>query len=240
MNDRSLPLPPVSTLTPLVVVAPHPDDETLGCGGLLARCAAQNVQVQVVALTDGEASHPASTNWPRARIAAVRRAEQRRALATLGHRRATIHRLGLPDGGVLRLEPNVRRAVVLRLRLVLAGCGAVFVTALDDEHPDHAAAAALVHDAMKGQPGRTFYYAVWPPNEDPPRLRETEIQRWHLALGAERQRKRQALAMFRSQRGECIDDDPHGFRMPPELLERATASMEWYSTLERAAVEQPW
>lgn len=44
----------------LVIVAPHPDDETLGCGLLIAAAVRAGVRVAVIALTDGQASHPGS------------------------------------------------------------------------------------------------------------------------------------------------------------------------------------
>ena len=78
-----------------LIVAPHPDDEVLGCGGLLAQ-----VGGLVVAVTDGEASHPGSTVHGPGRLAELRRAETAAALAALGRPETVVHRLGHPDGGV--------------------------------------------------------------------------------------------------------------------------------------------
>ena len=60
----------------LVVVAPHPDDEVLACGGLLAMRAAQAGKVLIVAVTDGEASHGEATGPAADALAAQRRAER--------------------------------------------------------------------------------------------------------------------------------------------------------------------
>ncbi len=68
----------------IVVVAPHPDDETLGCGLLIARAARAGVPLAVVALTDGQASHPESKRWPATALGRLRRAELRRAMARPG------------------------------------------------------------------------------------------------------------------------------------------------------------
>ncbi|WP_424188127.1 PIG-L deacetylase family protein [Actinokineospora sp. G85] len=65
---------------PLVVVAPHPDDEVLGVGGLMALSG----QVRLIAVTDGEASHPGSSARTPAEMAATRRRETADALAVLG------------------------------------------------------------------------------------------------------------------------------------------------------------
>ena len=68
----------------LVVVSAHPDDETLGCGGLIARATARGETVHTLFVTDGGASHLNSRAWPRARLGARREAEAEEALRRLG------------------------------------------------------------------------------------------------------------------------------------------------------------
>lgn len=48
----------------VTVLAPHPDDESLGCGGALAAAVESGQDVTVVALTDGSGSHPKSKEFP--------------------------------------------------------------------------------------------------------------------------------------------------------------------------------
>ncbi len=60
----------------VVVLAAHPDDETLGAGGLLSKAARSGIRVTVVVATYGEASHPGSTTHTAERLAALRRAYQ--------------------------------------------------------------------------------------------------------------------------------------------------------------------
>ena len=65
----ALPLRPADfapTLGPTVVVAPHPDDESLGCGGLLALLRRAGVAVGAVLVSDGTMSHPSSVKFPAA------------------------------------------------------------------------------------------------------------------------------------------------------------------------------
>ena len=81
---ETLTVPVLNALSPMVIVAPHADDETLGCGGLLSVAAAQGLEPRVVYLTDGSASHRNSVEWPPARLARTRRAEALAALAVLG------------------------------------------------------------------------------------------------------------------------------------------------------------
>ncbi|HEY5120093.1 MAG TPA: PIG-L family deacetylase, partial [Acidimicrobiales bacterium] len=76
-----------------MVVSPHPDDEVLGAGGLIQVALSQHVLVEVVAVTDGEASHPRSTVATTLNLARVRSAESRVALSRLGWREPLITRL---------------------------------------------------------------------------------------------------------------------------------------------------
>src|ERR1700731_2508358 len=57
----------------IVVVAPHPDDETLGCGGLIALASQLGRNIQVVFISDGVGSHPNSRLYPRTNIASYER-----------------------------------------------------------------------------------------------------------------------------------------------------------------------
>ena len=66
-----------------LILAPHPDDESLGCGGLIAACAAAGRPPLVVILTDGAGSHPNSREFPPNRLRAVRAQEARDAVAHL-------------------------------------------------------------------------------------------------------------------------------------------------------------
>jgi LmbE family N-acetylglucosaminyl deacetylase len=130
-----------------VVVAPHPDDEVLAVGGLLAMLARAGRQSLVVAVTDGGASHRGSTQWPRERLLRVRPMESRRALLHLGLPGDTL-RLALPDGG-LSAQGD---ALTAYLEAIIAPTDVVFTTWRMDGHPDHEATghAAAVAAARVG------------------------------------------------------------------------------------------
>jgi LmbE family N-acetylglucosaminyl deacetylase len=53
---------------PFIVVAPHPDDESLACGGLLAEACRQGLRGTVVIVSDGAGSHPNSKAYPPDRL----------------------------------------------------------------------------------------------------------------------------------------------------------------------------
>ena len=83
----------------LIVIASHPDDETLGAAGLMSRVHRDGGRVTVVVATDGEASHPDSPTHSRAQLAMIRREEVRRAVRIVAPS-ADVHFLQLPDSGL--------------------------------------------------------------------------------------------------------------------------------------------
>ena len=81
---------------PALVAAPHPDDETLGCGGLLLARHARGVPASVVFLTDGAGSHQGGSSGPG--LAERRKAEGAEACRRLGA--APPEFLNFPDGAL--------------------------------------------------------------------------------------------------------------------------------------------
>ncbi|QZY29285.1 PIG-L family deacetylase [Nocardioides coralli] len=146
----------------VVVVAAHPDDETMGAGGLLAQLAVMPEDVRprlsVVLLTDGEASHPASPTHAPSALAEVRLAECREALDRLGAEIALVRR-GLPDGEVAAAED---RCVADLCRLVGDGRGVLLLAPWRrDGHPDHEAAGRAAAAAAARTGARLLEYPVW-------------------------------------------------------------------------------
>jgi LmbE family N-acetylglucosaminyl deacetylase len=77
---------------PVLVIAPHPDDETLGCGGMIATRAAEGRRVVVVVLTDGRALFRrfGVTEPSEADVSAMRKAETLQAVEILGAQRSDV------------------------------------------------------------------------------------------------------------------------------------------------------
>jgi LmbE family N-acetylglucosaminyl deacetylase len=112
-------VPPIDAATSLLVIAPHPDDETLCCGGVIQRVARAGGRVSVVWLTSGDAARidlllMSHSLFPRPAIArelgARRMQEARTAMARLGVRPEAQLFLGYPDGGLLALLSEHRTA----------------------------------------------------------------------------------------------------------------------------------
>ena len=141
----------------LVVVAAHPDDETLGAGGLVAQAHDRGLPVRVVVLTDGEGSHPRSPTHTRADLAALRRREADDAVGLLAPG-ARVDHTGFPDGG-LPDHPDLVAHLV-----ALIGDGRHTLLAAPwrrDGHPDHEAAghASAVAAARTG--AALWEYPIW-------------------------------------------------------------------------------
>lgn len=179
-----------------VIVAPHPDDEVLAVGGLLARRARDALPVSVIAVTDGTASHRDSTEWPVERLVRERPSESRLALHRLGVDIEPV-RLGLPDGGLQGLECLLAE----RLLPMLDRRDVVFTTWRRDGHPDHEATGHACAFAAARVGARLVEVPVWAWHWATPgdvRLPWSRARR--LPLDAEAvHRKRCAMQAFRSQ-----------------------------------------
>lgn len=139
----------------LVVVVPHPDDEVLGCGGLIARQARAVGDVVVVAVTDGESAR----GFADPELAELRRREQLAALDALGVAPEATVRAQLPDGAVAE-----RTGELAALLSTLAKPGDLLVAPWEgDCHPDHVACGAAALVAAAGIGCEAVGMLVWAP-----------------------------------------------------------------------------
>ncbi len=187
-----------------LIVAPHADDETLGCGGLIASQTGAGRPVDIVFITDSAASHPGHPVLAPAELARVRRAEATSAAAVLGVAAGRLHFLGLPDGTLDKLPPDSLRGLVARLAGLIGTLGPsrVFVPYRDGGSTEHTAAFDATVSALAQAGGGTLLeypvWAWWNPFRLLPRLRKREGN-FRFALGPLRRVKMKALACHRSQ-----------------------------------------
>ena len=188
----------------LLVIAPHPDDETIGTYTLITRLRRRGVEVRVLVVTDGGGSHPNSLAWPRARLVKERQRETRRAMRGIGVAAGNIRFLGLPDGALHSRAPLARRRIVAAIRAAPRPL-LLLAPSQGDDHRDHRVTAAGAADAGSAGVCR-LAYPVWPAGV---RL----VGARTLALNTqERLAKRRAIRSYRTQAGR-ITDDPGGFAM---------------------------
>jgi LmbE family N-acetylglucosaminyl deacetylase len=135
-----------------VILAAHPDDEVLGAGGIVGLLAAARARLRLIAVTDGEASHPGGAA-PGGTLARRRARERADALLALGAADAEVIRLGLPDTGLARREDEIASAVAS----LTAGFGACLAPWERDVHADHESVGRAARRA--GSPA--YHYPVW-------------------------------------------------------------------------------
>jgi LmbE family N-acetylglucosaminyl deacetylase len=211
---------------PTVVFAPHPDDETLGCGGTIALKTAAGARVAVVIMTDGRRSHRHLMDEQA--LGAQRAEEARRATGALGVPADDLHLLGFPDGELDRHVPEAIEGAEAVLRQVAPA--EVFLPYRGETPADHAACRRVALAAVRrvNRPVTLYEYPVWfwaqwplapMPLHELRRLPERALQtlednllllfemRERVAIGEALAVKRRALAEHASQMARR-DGDP--------------------------------
>jgi N-acetylglucosamine malate deacetylase 1 len=206
---------------PTIVFAPHQDDETLGCGGLIALKRSLGVPVQVVFLTNGDAFTGAAD----AALAQMRRTEATNALTTLGVRLDQIVFWGYPDGQLRRLAATQQAALLQQLveQLTIATPLEIYVPHAIDQHDDHEATHDLVKQAIAqtGKPHRLYQYPIWIFWKAPLfwRLKPRHLRGWRrLNIQAVLPQKQAAIAAHASQVATLPAGFIDRFRRPEELF----------------------
>jgi LmbE family N-acetylglucosaminyl deacetylase len=207
----------------LVVIAAHPDDETLAAGGLIQAAHAAGADVELVVATDGEAAFPGQDGDARAELAAARRGELDRALAAHGLAGVPVHRLGLPDSGLAERAGELAE----RLRPLLAGADAYLAPWTGDPHPDHAAAGRAAAEAAPVT-AHGLEYPIWMwvrCAPDDPGIPWDRAFHHDLTPG-QRARKLRAVRCFDTQLAPAPDGGPP--ILPPEVLAHFDVDRELY------------
>ncbi len=161
LRRRSTPYAAADLARTAVVLAPHQDDETLGCGGTIALKRRAGARVAVVFLTDGSRSHERFLD--RESLRALREAEARAACRALGVADGDVHFLGIRDG---RLAAEADAAIARTAAILLAyRPDEVFAPYRNDGPSDHEAACFCARAAVAaaGLDGRVdlYEYPIW-------------------------------------------------------------------------------
>jgi LmbE family N-acetylglucosaminyl deacetylase len=199
---------------PFLVVAPHPDDESLGCGGLIAGACRQGLRGKVVIVSDGAGSHPNSKAYPPDRLKALREEEARQAGAELGLKPEDMLFFSIPDHFVPSEGEEAERAIGAIVDCAREiGAGSLFVSWRHDPHCDREASYRIARQVQRRAGElRLFEYFVWghtlPPSTEVDPIRSG----FRIRIDQEAlEKKRRAIAAHRSQTSDLIDDDPAGF-----------------------------
>ena len=224
----------------LLVFAPHPDDESLACGGLIQRAHRAGASVNVVIVTNGDANP-----WPQRviekrwrlgpdaaqRWGAVRHAEATAALQALGISIDNARFLQWADQGLTRRLMQDGNASVAHLRQLIAAHRPTLVAmpSLLDSHPDHSALALMLKAALRGEesPARAMSYWLHGRNG-----RQNDVS--HVALTQEEMAGKRAAALahvsqtrFGTSRLLRFVSPTEGYIQPSAAAPRSLSTWRW-------------
>ncbi len=159
MRRRFTPFDVADWAASAVIFAPHPDDETLGCGGVAAKKLASGVRVRFVFVTDGAASHGDRVAGDKLR--AIREAEAVEAVRRLGGSAECVTFLRFPDGSAIHHIEAIKQSIVPLLDQWRPQ--SIYVTHRNEPPSDHIAANRAVWAAVRtlGLKTTLFEYPVW-------------------------------------------------------------------------------
>ena len=226
----------IGRLGTTLVVAPHPDDESLACGGLIALLAAAGNRVWVLFVSDGSQSHPGSKKFPAPARIKLREAEALEALHLLRVTAAHAFFLRLPDAAVPMPGADGFPHAVAHIQSLLNTVqpDTIVLPWRRDPHPDHRACWQLVQAAVgKMDPAPLqLEYPLWlwerGAAADLPAPGETTF--YKIDISSAFPLKQAAIAAHRSQVSNLIDDDPAGFRLSAGMLAHFAVAYEIYLT----------
>lgn len=207
-----------------VIIAPHPDDESLGCGGTIALLRQAGLPVHIIFVSDGTLSHPNSKKYPAEKLLKLRESEALNALKILNVAAGDASFMRLKDRSVpIPGEPDFETAVQKLLQILQPlQPDTILVTWEKDPHPDHRAAWQMVNAAASGlkKKPRMLQYLIWiwelGKNTD---LAVNQFNKlYFIGIKTVFNLKKQAVAAHISQVSNLIDDDPEGFILSPEIL----------------------
>jgi LmbE family N-acetylglucosaminyl deacetylase/protein-L-isoaspartate O-methyltransferase len=210
----------------VVVIGAHPDDESLGAGGVVATARALDLGVDLVCATDGEGSHPGSPTHTPTDLGNRRATEWLAAARALGVDPARTHRLRLPDGA---LETHVTELTTCLVDLVGDGRDTVIVAPwTEDGHPDHEAVGRAASAAARRTGAQLWEFPIWfwhwsgPYDVRARRLRPFAVD------AAATERKQRAVAAHTSQVSPLSTLEGDETLLTPDLLAHFARGHEWF------------
>ncbi|MGV8917666.1 MAG: PIG-L deacetylase family protein [Pseudomonas sp.] len=208
-----------------VIIAPHPGDEILGCGGLMQLLARLGRPLQLISVTDGCAAYPGSAVWPAERLSVIRPQESAEALRRLD---LPLHPLkwirgGFPDHAVASRETALAEFIERYLRPT----DVLFASWNHDGHSDHEAVGRAAARAALAVGARFHEVPIWawrwaqPEDQLIPWQRARKVMLDPLSVA----RKRHAAHALASQ---LMGDPAAGMpaMLAPEILEQLLQPFE--------------
>lgn len=146
-------------LSKVTIVAPHPDDEAIGCSGLIQRLLKEAKEVHVIILSGGEQSHATCCNINKQDVIEARKKLSLQATAILGLPQQNLHQLNYPDGNIRFNHPETER---LQTLLKILQPTAIFIPHRKEGWSDHLEANSIVQKLLQKDKTIPIYeYCVW-------------------------------------------------------------------------------
>ncbi len=165
VEQEAVPLTDLQTIGSALVMAPHPDDESLGCGGTIALLRKKGYAVHVLFVSDGTMSHPHSKTYPASRLRALREEEAREALRHLQVDADACTFLRYPDRRVPMSHDADFQEAVTQIAALLDEVKptTLFMPWQRDPHPDHRACWQIGQAAVQQSrtKPRIMEYLIW-------------------------------------------------------------------------------
>lgn len=226
----------------LLVLSPHPDDETLGCGGLISMLKSSGKKVIVIFITSGSASHTSHTHPPN-ELAKLRENEAKAACSKLGVLNEDVYFIGAKDSELNTLDSGELNEIVIKITHILEGIkiDTIAIPWRRDPHPDHIVTYTIGELFSISQDSKMvkLEYPIWlwknGNEEDYPF--EQEVAPFRLDITRYIEQKSVALQMHQSQLGNIIHDDPNGFVLTKDMLEPFSGPYEYYFIDNKSALK---
>jgi len=181
----------------IIVFAPHPDDETLACGGTIIRKIQEGFDVHIVVMTDGRHSHDVTlglTEPSPETIAEIRATEVKEATRVLGVNPSNLLLQGFEDGKLREQMSEARERTVRILHEIRPV--EMYVPYRDDANEDHRTTYEIVTSSIREADllPKMYEYSVWNGKIPRPGLKVL-VMDIHKELG----RKKEAISKYKSQ-----------------------------------------
>jgi LmbE family N-acetylglucosaminyl deacetylase len=225
----------LSQIKDCLVIAPHPDDESLGCGGLIASLRQSGIAVHVIFTTDGSMSHPESQNTTAIGRCKMREQEAINALAILGVEESRVTFFRGQDSALPAKGEKGFTGFVAQMKGIIDTIqpGLVLVPYEFDPHRDHRASWQITVEALEEYPEAAIWqYLIWlytlGKDQDVEPLTTIPGGIQYLPMRSFKQLKKKAIIQHHSQLDLEVFEDPKGFMLKDEVLQNFYGDKEYY------------
>ena len=204
-----------------IIVAPHADDESIGCGGVISLLRKFGLPVYILLLTDGTLSHPNSKEFPTEKLRDLREQEIIDAGKILNVNAENLIFCRYKDRHLPNQNSDNFEEAVKNISKIfdILKPSSIFVPWRRDPHPDHRASYELIKTANKNF-AKLYEYPIWlkdlGENGDEPK--NDEVMSFRLDISSVLNQKLEAISAHKSQITDLINDDPEGFRLSEEMF----------------------